>query len=506
VRGQAPPAAPLIYPETVNDSPDSNRPVTSPSTVDRRSFLGAVGAGLALGYGAAAAQLSNSKPTAGSRRTASTTPKRRAQNLIFMVADGMSAGTLQLADLHLRQTRNRQSHWIDLIQRDNDSSRSVIDTASFNSLVTDSAAASTAWGTGQLVENGRIGESPDRVVRSPLLLRAREAGKATGLVTTTRLTHATPAGLACNVIGGDRNDESLIASQLLNRGFDVLLGGGSRYLAGPCAEAGLVTVSTGDELAAVAAASSRIDWSKRERLIGLFNRSHLSYELDRPATEPSLTAMTRTSLEWLAGAPGGFVVQIEGGRVDHAAHSNDAGSLIAEQIAFDDALGAAIEFVTNRDDTLLVVTTDHGNANPGLTDYTRYGIEGFARLEGFTRSFEWIMDGFDRIDRTDPSQIHSVVEAATNISLSRPDLDVLRRWLGGETVDPFLLANRKCGPLGAVLSNFTKVAFMSPNHTADYVELTACGPGSSAFAPMMRIDQIHGVLCEALDLPTEVLL
>ncbi|XOV74511.1 MAG: alkaline phosphatase [Phycisphaerales bacterium] len=219
----------------MNDSPDSNRPVTSPSTVDRRSFLGAVGAGLALGYGAAAAQLSNSKPTAGTRRTASTTPKRRAQNLIFMVADGMSAGTLQLADLHLRQTRNRQSHWIDLIQRGDDSSRSVIDTASFNSLVTDSAAASTAWGTGQLVENGRIGESPDRVVRSPLLLRAREAGKATGLVTTTRLTHATPAGLACNVIGGDRNDESLIASQLLNRGFNVLLGGGSRYLAGPCA-------------------------------------------------------------------------------------------------------------------------------------------------------------------------------------------------------------------------------------------------------------------------------
>jgi alkaline phosphatase len=483
---------------------DQSTPANTP--VDRRTFLGAIGAGLALGYGAAASRFPSSQGSDATTSVPKPSQPRKAQNLILMVADGMSAGTLQLADLQLRQTRDRQSHWISLIQRGDGATRSVVDTASFNSLVTDSAAAASAWGIGHLVENGRIGECPDQKVRSPLLLRAKEAGKATGLVTTTRLTHATPAGFACNVIGGDRNDEGRIAKQLIDREYDLLLGGGARYLADLATQAGLSPVSDKASLANRLAQSSKTEWSERDRLIGLFQREHLSYELDRPETEPPLAELTRTSLEWLGSGPGGFVVQIEGGRVDHAAHSNDAGSLVADQIAFDDALGAALEFVQNRDDTLLVVTTDHGNANPGLTDYTRYGIEGFARLGGIAKSFDWIMERFDRIDRNNTAEIHSVVESATNISLSRPDLETLRRWLAGETVDPFLLANRKCGPLGSVLANYTKVAFMSPNHTADYVELTACGPGATGFGPIMRIDQIHGVLCSALDLPTEVLL
>ena len=487
-------------------SKESDQLGTPAGGVDRRSFLGAIGAGLALGYGASAARFPSGQDSNSAPRAPAPSKGKRAQNLIFMVADGMSAGTLQLADLQLRQTRDRPSHWIELIQSGGDVTRSIVDTASFNSLVTDSAAAATAWGVGHLAENGRIGETPDQKVRSPLLLRAREAGKATGLVTTTRLTHATPAGLACNVIGGDRNDESRIAEQLVDRGFDLLLGGGARYLDDPVARAGLTAATDLNSLNSRIADDAGTAWNQRERLIGLFRRGHMNYELDRPDTEPSLAAMTHSSLEWLSAAPGGFVLQIEGGRVDHAAHSNDAGSLIADQIAFDDALGVALDFVRNRDDTLLIVTTDHANANPGLTDYTRFGIEGFARVGGIVKSFEWITDRLDEIDRSDTAQIHSIVESATNISLSRPDLETLRRWLNGETVDPFLLANRKCGPLGAVLANHTKVAFMSPNHTADYVELTACGPGSARIAPMMRISELHASLCEALDLPKEVLL
>lgn len=418
-----------------------------------------------------------------------------------MVSDGMSTGTLQLADLYIRQIQNRRSHWLSLIENAPDVRRSVVDTASFNSLVTDSAAAASAWGLGVLVENGRIGHTPDGRRLAPILLRAKQAGKATGLVTTARLTHATPAGISSNVFDGNRNDEDRIAAQLIDRGYDLLLGGGGKFLDKPLQQNGLPTLRDASALRGHLLANTSTPWEKRDRLIGVFSDSHMAYELDRPEAQPSLAEMTTAALNWLSDAPGGFMVQIEGGRVDHAAHANDAGSLIAEQVAFDDAIGAALEFVRSRDDTLLVLTTDHGNANPGLTDYTRMGIEGFARLEGFSKSFEWIGRQLKGLDPNDTQRLHSVIEMATNISISRRDLELLRRWYSGDAVDPFLIANKNSGPLGSVLANYTKVAFLSPNHTADFVELTAVGPGSERFGPTTSLDRTHNAVCEAVDLP-----
>ncbi len=476
--------------------------------MDRRTFLGALGAGLAVGYGASAAgrfpassDLSGVQSPGEPTARRSQPSKKTAQNVIFMVSDGMSAGTLQLADLHISQVQKRRSHWLGLIEYDPTVRRSLVETASFNSLVTDSAAAATAWGLGVLVENGRIGHTPDGRRLAPLLLRAKQAGKAAGLVTTTRLTHATPAGMACNVFDGNRNHEDPIAAQLIERGYDLLLGGGGKFLDTHLQRDGLNALRDAEALHRHLQANASTPWSNRERLIGVFSDSHMAYELDRPVTQPSLSAMTSAAINWLSDAPGGFVLQIEGGRVDHAAHANDAGSLIAEQVAFDEAIGVALEFVHSRDDTLLVLTTDHGNANPGLTDYTRMGIEGFARLEGFRKSFEWIDAQLEDLDPNDTQRLHSVIEMATNISISRRDLELLRRWYSGDAVDPFLLANKNSGPLGSVLANYTKVAFLSPNHTADFVELTALGPGSELFTPTTRLDLTHHALCEALDLP-----
>jgi alkaline phosphatase len=469
--------------------------------INRRSFLGALGLGVAVGYGATGPRLESVSHTAvtppqASRRT------QTAKNIIFLVSDGMSAGTMQLADLHLQQTQGHHSNWISLIRENQEIRRSVVDTTSFNSLVTDSAAAATAWGLGQLVDNGRIGETPDGKALSPILLRAREAGKATGLVTTTRITHATPAGLACNIFGGNRNDEDRIARQMIDRGYDLLLGGGGRFVNEELLSAArLRTVRTRTLLRQRIANDLKLAFADRARLCGLFADSHMAYELDRSSTEPSLAEMTGSALDWLADAPGGFLVQIEGGRVDHAAHNNDAGSLIADQIAFDAAIRVALKFAAERDDTLVVITTDHGNANPGLTDYTRLGIEGFARLEGVRHSFDWILERLGSVAPDDLDQTHAVIQSATSISLSKRDLDIIGRWRAGEAVDPFLLANRNAGPLGSVLANYTKVAFLSPNHTADYVELTALGPGSERFKPVLRISDIHDAMCKALDIP-----
>lgn len=493
----------------MNQNEDRHAGKDMSGSIGRRSFLGALGLGAAAGYALAVPKVLTASPSvaASGIGTIATPARRSAMNVIMLVSDGMSTGTLQLADIHQQQTKQRHTHWISLIQGNPDIRRSIIDTTSFNSLVTDSAAAATAWGIGKLVENGRIGESPDGVASKPILLRAKEAGKATGLVTTTRITHATPAGIACNILGGNRNNEAAIAEQLIDRGYDLLLGGGERFFKdGRARDAVSNAPSTLTQLRQRARDDASLRFAKRPRLVGLFSDSHMAYELDRSTTEPSLAEMTRTAIRWLSDAPGGYFLQIEGGRVDHAAHNNDAASLIADQIAFDDAVRIALDYAQDRDDTLVIITTDHGNANPGLTDYTRMGIEGFARIGGIRRSFDWILDRLKPVDSHDRDGTHAVIEDATGISISNRDLDVIVRWRGGEAVDPFLLANRNAGPLGSVLANYTKVAFLSPNHTSDFVELTVLGPGKEHFAPVMRISEVHDAMCKSIDIPLHSLL
>lgn len=495
----------------MTDQPD-NRPCP-PAALDRRGFMlaaGAVGASLVVPGRAVA----RARPAHRGR-------PGRARNVIFMVADGMSYGTLGLAESLIRQRTGRSSNWAGLMLRD-DVSRSLVDTRAANSMVTDSAAAATAWAIGELVDNGRIGLTPDGRMPTPILMHARQAGRAIGLVTTTRITHATPAGFICNV-PTTRDDENGIAEQMIARAPDVMLGGGSRFVSdGLLAAAGFngTLVRTGSELAAIDPAAAI--WP----IVGLFAHSHMSYEIDRlnapsGADEPSLAAMTRVALATLGRAPGGFAVQIEGGRVDHGAHANDAGATIFDQVAFDEAIGVAWEFVQDRDDTLLIVTSDHSTANPGLTEYGGRGNRGFELVHGFRHSFEWIdeqlgtgmtLESNDSPQRRAaaarsasfadiPAQrLREVVQAAAGIAITDDEIAMLHRWKRGEMVDPFMTNNVRYAPLSAVLANHTGIAFLSPNHTADPVEFTAWGPGSELVPGVMAINHAHSLMVHALDL------
>ncbi len=445
--------------------------------VSRRGFLAAgVAGGAAL--------------TLPARPAAARPPERAtAANLIFMVADGMSAGTLALGDLLHRRLHGRPSRWIELLANER-VIRSFVDTRSADSIVTDSAASATAWSIGSLVNNGAINVTPDGDARSPILLRAREGGRATGLVTTTRVTHATPAAFIAN--NPSRNNEDDIAAQILDRRPDLVLGGGARYfstlpLDGPS------VLRTRAELLAHAP-------REPDRILGLFANSHLSYAVERPEHEPSLEEMTRYALRALSPRKGGFVLQIEGGRVDHAAHNNDPAGLLFDQLAFDRAVAAAAEFALGRDDTLLIVTTDHGTANPALTDYTGAGEAGFERIHGFKHSFEWIEAVVKQSPDRGPEFMARTVEQATGIIIRPEESQLLARWVAGEPVDPYTLANAKFGPLGSVIANHTAIAFLSPNHTCDFVELTALGPGADRLRPYTAIHEIHEVLTAALDL------
>ena len=143
-----------------------------------------------------------------------------------MVSDGMNHGALSLAQHYLGRNGGKDTHWTKLY-RDHPVVRCLAETYSANSLVTDSAAAASAWGGGHRVDNGRLNITPDGVPKAPLQTKLKQAKILTGLVSTATITHATPAGFAVTV--DSRGKEEEIAKQYAAHRVDVMLGGGRKF-------------------------------------------------------------------------------------------------------------------------------------------------------------------------------------------------------------------------------------------------------------------------------------
>jgi alkaline phosphatase len=249
-------------------------------------------------------------------------------------------------------------------------------THSLTSVVTDSSAASSAWAVGRKVVNGAVSMYPDGRELTTILELARKAGKATGLITTTRVTHATPACWVARVPEREMEDE--IARQYFRFQPEVVLGGGRQHftaagrddhrdLEGEFERAGYRVVRSASELTAVTGAPSA---TRPSRLFGVFHDDHLPFEIDRrfqDAGGPSLAEMTRAGLDVLSRHDGGFVAQVEAGRIDHANHHNDPGGSVWDILAADEALAEVRAFVDREPGTLLIIASDH--ATGGQTVY-----------------------------------------------------------------------------------------------------------------------------------------
>ncbi|MFT5424926.1 MAG: alkaline phosphatase [Phycisphaerales bacterium] len=455
----------------------------SNADVTRRTFL------QAASLTAVAAASGCATSTAG--QTGHKPTRRAARNVIFMCADGMSIGTLTLADLVLKEQHGRRAAWLELLEIAG-TRRALATTYSADSWVTDSAAGGCAWSIGQHVNNGTINLTPDGQMLSPIHVRAKARGLSTGLVTTTTVTHATPASFVANV--PDRNLEIAIAEQILQRGIDVCFGGGARFFSDPLLAAH-PQVSVHKALPDLSTASAG------SRHLGLFTDSHMPYVLDRDGTIPSLGAMTTTALGHLARNPDGFLLQVEGGRVDHAAHANDAAALVAEQIDYDDALRAAMEFTLGRDDTLLITTSDHGNANPGLTAYASKDGGWIERLTGANSSMEPVWPKL--AEAAENNTLGELIAHTTGgYQMSQEDTAYLRSGLlDSIRTDPYLVRSQnRASLLGSMLSNYHSVGFMSPHHTSDMVEVAAIGPGAELIEPVIDNIDLHSVMQRVLHL------
>jgi alkaline phosphatase len=222
---------------------------------------------------------------------------------------------------------------------------------------------------------------------------AERSGLATGIVTTTRLTHATPAATFSESAARDWESDTAmkgvsggcvdIARQLIEwpfgDGFEIALGGGrSMFSAAADPEnpskkgvrgdgrdltAEWAKKSPGHTYVTDKAGFNAINFASDVRVLGLFEPSHMQFELDRAgdkAGEPSLAEMTRAAITRLSQDKDGYVLMVEGGRIDHAHHGVNAARALEDTDAFDQAIAAALA-MTNPKDTLIIVTADHSH-------------------------------------------------------------------------------------------------------------------------------------------------
>jgi alkaline phosphatase len=316
-----------------------------------------------LGIGCEAENLDTSyyRP-AGDARLYNEVSGDQVRNVILLIGDGMGPSQVMLARIASVGPERR-------LHMEKMPHVGLATTYSANSAVTDSAAAATALATGHKTRNGMIGMTPDRQPVQTILEAARDKGMATGLVATSAITHATPAGFAAHVTS--RNMEAEIAEQLIEGRVNVLLGGGRHFFM-PVLSLGSKRLDNTDLIARAIDYGynyvdkvERLDAAAGPYLLGLF-------EMDALKAEPqpddvTLRQLTGKAIEVLAQDPDGFFLMVEGSQIDWECHSHDEKGAIAQTLMFDEAVKAAIDFAQVSRQTLVIVTADHETGGLAIT-------------------------------------------------------------------------------------------------------------------------------------------
>jgi len=315
------------------------------------------------------------------------------KNVILLIGDGMGYSQLTAARwVKSGEDLGNYSHTS--LYMDGMDNAAYVTTYAADGFITDSAAAVTAIATGQKTNIGIIGQDASAVLAEKdgkkletILEMAEKAGLATGVVSTSRITHATPAGFYSHV--NDRDNEVEIANQLVASGMDVVLGGGLSYFVPKNDTTPLGGKSKRnddrnllDEAAALkyvvvfnSTQMDQADSNSTDMLLGLFDNSHMLYELQRANSgEPSLAQMTKKAVEILSHNDDGFFLMVEGARIDHAGHERSWDNITVDTLAFDDAVKVALDFAEASGNTLVIVTADHetGGLVLGATDPDDY--------------------------------------------------------------------------------------------------------------------------------------
>ena len=285
------------------------------------------------------------------KETHETTKKESVnpKNIILLIGDGTG-----LSQISSSQFFNDQPSNYDRFKH-----IGLIKTSSSSDLITDSAAGATAFSAGIKTYNGAIGVNHDTIYQPTILEDLAQRGYASGLVSTSSITHATPASFYAHV--PSRRMEEEIAIALAESKVNFFAGGGTNFFS---------SATRSDErdiLGLLALKEFKVD------TIGLPDKSMIMDPMKKYAyllaaggmpkimesQDAFLTNATRLGINHLSQNDTGFFMMIEGSQIDWGGHANDANFLISELIEFDKAIGIALDFALSDKETLVIVTADH---------------------------------------------------------------------------------------------------------------------------------------------------
>jgi alkaline phosphatase len=379
-----------------------------------------------------------------------------------------------------------------------------MDMASASSIVTDSAAASSSWGSGFRVNNGALNVGANGEEYLPIWQKFKKAGKMAGCVTTVPITHATPAGFC--VASKSRNSQESIAEMYLDLKFDIMMGGGNNYFSSENRKdkRNLYQEFSSKGFTVVKNRQEMLTCDNTKPILGVFYNDGLPYSKDRESSKeltasiPTLAEMTQCAIDKMKNHPNGFVLQVEAGKVDWAAHGNDIAGLLYDQAAHDEAVKIAIDFAEKDTNTLIIITTDHGNANPGII-YGKEANDKFDSIQNYKQTNNWILNGMGQ--ETTTAQAIERIEYANKIVLKQDEVKEILNYYSNIKMEDGLY-NPKHLPFKAladIQKKHNAVGWISMDHSADYTELALFGPGSQLLTPFIKNTDLHYLMLKAAE-------
>jgi len=275
---------------------------------------------------------------------------KKPKNVILMIGDGMG-----VSEVSAGVTANGGHLFLD-----NFKYAGFSRTQSSDNYITDSAAGGTALSSGQKTYNGAIGVNPDTVAVKTILEMAEDKGLSTGLVSTSAITHATPASFIAHQ--GARGSYEDIAADFMKTDIDVFIGGGYKHFAQRKDKRDL-TKDLQTKGYQVLRNPEDIYKVKTGKLAGLTADEHND---PIPKRTMSLPKSTETALNILSRNKKGFFIMIEGSQIDFGGHANSTIYVVNEMLDFDQTIGKALEFAAKDGETLIVVTADHETGGMAL--------------------------------------------------------------------------------------------------------------------------------------------
>jgi alkaline phosphatase len=450
------------------------------------------------------------------------------RNIILVIGDGMGPQQVGLAELYAAKAKDDSARTLSGFIR-----QSVIGAhmpSAQGTLVNDSACSATQIASACSCKSRQIGLNAEGAPCRTIFQDAKKEGKKLGLVSDTRITHATPAAFYAHV--NDRDSENMVAEQLLDSGIDLALSGGRSFFLpkqGTCSSSDCreETGNYGERADrrnllndarkrgfSIALNARDLELAHGTPLLGLFSQDVMNDAFREGQNEqPTLAVMTQKALKLLDN-PNGFILMVEAGQIDLAAHHNDAGWVLAELLRLSAALGVIDNFIQNRNDTLVVLTGDHETGGMGFSYYYPANVpltsnffvspptavnsdfvssENLAVLRGQKASLLSVMTTFTQQHQKQrtPKKLQQLIQSTAHLSLNTD----VAAWIAGSVneerhqpnmydalLGPFY--RKDSGPsaiLGRALGAQLGIVWGTGTHTSTPIFVFSKGPRSTAF-------------------------